>query len=125
MKQGSNDQRSGGVKSDATVVGRGPVAFSGCLGQCASTHNLYAVECPQEIWAVRSSFRRKSRWSSGIRLEPSIRPQGDFLSFLLQKEPVCVPDSEAFNSFVGDGFLVPELKGGSEASEDDQIRKTT
>ena len=30
-----------------------------------------------------------------------------------------VPDSEAFNSFVGDGFLIPELKGGSEASEDD------
>ena len=26
----------------------------------------------------------------------------------------------AFNSFVGDGFLIPELKGGSEASEDDQ-----
>ena len=44
--------RSGGVRSDATVVGRGPVALSGCLGQCASTHNLYAVECPKEIRAV-------------------------------------------------------------------------
>ena len=31
-----------------------------------------------------------------------------------------VPDSEAFNSFIGDGFLVPELKGGSQASDDDQ-----
>ena len=29
----------GGVRYDATVVGRGPVAFSGCLGQCASAHN--------------------------------------------------------------------------------------
>ena len=31
-KQGSNGMRSGGVGSDATDVGRGPVAFSGCLG---------------------------------------------------------------------------------------------
>ena len=44
--------RSGGVGSDATVVGRGPVAFAGCVGQCACTHNLHAVECPREIWAV-------------------------------------------------------------------------
>ena len=28
--------------------------------------------------------------------------------------------AEVFNSSVGDGFLIPELKGGSEASEDDQ-----
>ena len=25
----------------------------GHLGQCTLTHNLYGVECPQEIWAVR------------------------------------------------------------------------
>ena len=31
-----------------------------------------------------------------------------------------MPDSFSSNSFVGDGFLVPEFKGGSEASEDDQ-----
>ena len=31
-----------------------------------------------------------------------------------------MPDSEAFNSFIGDGFRVPELKGGSEASDGDQ-----
>ena len=30
--KGSNGMRSGGVGSDATVVGRGPVPFSGCLG---------------------------------------------------------------------------------------------
>ena len=51
-KQSSNDMRSGGVGSDATVVGRGPVALSGCLGHCASPHNLYAMECPREILAV-------------------------------------------------------------------------
>ena len=31
-----------------------------------------------------------------------------------------MPDSEAFNSYIGDGFLVPELKDGSEASKDEQ-----
>ena len=31
-----------------------------------------------------------------------------------------MPDSEAFNSHIGDGFLVPELKDGSEASKDEQ-----
>ena len=55
-KQGSNDQRSGGVRSDATVVGRGLVAFSGCLGQCASAHNLYVMECSREIRAARGAL---------------------------------------------------------------------
>ena len=40
--------------------------------------------------------------------------------FLIQKKPAFVPDSEAFNSFIGDGFRVPELKGGSGASDGDQ-----
>ena len=31
-----------------------------------------------------------------------------------------MPDSEAFNSYIKDGFLVPELKGECEASEDEQ-----
>ena len=31
-----------------------------------------------------------------------------------------MPDSEAFNSVIGDGFPVTELKGESEASEDEQ-----
>ena len=39
---------------------------------------------------------------------------------MIQKKPAFVPDSEAFNSFIGDGFRVLELKGGSEASEGDQ-----
>ena len=38
----------------------------------------------------------------------------------MQKKLAFVPDSEAFNSFMEDGFQVPELKGGSEASEDEQ-----
>ena len=38
----------------------------------------------------------------------------------MQKKPSFVPDSEAFNSFIGDGFPVPELKGECEASEDEQ-----
>ena len=38
----------------------------------------------------------------------------------LRKRAAFVPDSEAFNSFIGDGFLVPELTGGSDASDDVQ-----
>ena len=31
-----------------------------------------------------------------------------------------VPDTEASNSYIGEGFLIPELKDGSEASKDEQ-----
>ena len=31
-----------------------------------------------------------------------------------------MPNSEAFNSSIGDGFQVPELKGESETSKDEQ-----
>ena len=31
-----------------------------------------------------------------------------------------MPESEAFNSYIGDGFLNPELKDESEVSEDEQ-----
>ena len=51
-KQGSNGMRSGGVESDATVVGRGPVAFPGRMGQCASAHNHQAMECPRKVLAL-------------------------------------------------------------------------
>ena len=70
-------------------MGKG-LAFSGRVGQCASTHSFHAVE------------------------------HGELLFFLIQKKPAFVPDSEAFNSFIEDGFRVPELKGGSEASDGDQ-----
>ena len=55
-----------------------------------------------------------------VRFGRSIRPHGELLFSLIQKKPAFVPDSEAFNSFVGDGFPVPELKGGSGASDDVQ-----
>ena len=44
-------------------------------------------------------------------------PHGVLLFFLVQKKPAIVPNSEAFNSFIGDGFRVPELKGESESSD--------
>ena len=50
---------------------------------------------------------------------------GEHLLLLVQKEPACVPDSGSFNSFVGDGFLVPELKGECEASEDEQANSSS
>ena len=55
------------------------------------------------------------------RLEPSISGRmASFSSFLMQKKRTFVPDSEAFNSDIGNGFLVPELKDESEASKDEQ-----
>ena len=47
-------------------------------------------------------------------------PHGELLFSLIQKKPAFVPDSKAFNSFIGDGFCVPELKGGNEASDGDE-----
>ena len=45
---------------------------------------------------------------------------GRMASFSVQMKPAFVPDSEAFNFFIGDGFRVPELKGGTEASDGDK-----
>ena len=39
------------------------------------------------------------------------------LFFLIQKKPARVPNSVAFNSFIGDGLQIPELKDESEASD--------
>ena len=47
-------------------------------------------------------------------------PHGVLVFFLIQKKLAIVPNSEAFNSFIVDGFQVPELKGESEASNDEQ-----
>ena len=57
----------------------------------------------------------------GLRFGPSIPPQGELLFFFDAEEAGLVPDSKTFNSFIGDGFPVPELKGGSEASENDIV----
>ena len=85
------------------------VAFFGCKGQCASAHNRHAMECSREIRAVRRAFLLPFE-------ERADGPQGAG-SAGMQKKPAFVPDSEAFNSFIGAGFLVPELKRGSEASD--------
>ena len=55
-----------------------------------------------------------------FRLGPSIRPHGELLFLVMQKKQAFVPDSEAFTSFIGDGFQVPDLKGENEASENEQ-----
>ena len=55
--RGCNDLLPGGFRSDPrfvvqSFVGRGPMAFSGCMGQCASTHSFYVVERAREVWAA-------------------------------------------------------------------------
>ena len=101
------------------------MAFSGCLGQCALARNRHAMERPSEIRAVRRALllpfeERASGPQGGESVGASIRPHGELLFFWIQKKTAFAPVSEAFNSFIGDGFLVPDLKGGSEASDDEQ-----
>ena len=64
-----------------------------------------------------SSFWKRSQWSSGsgVGWGPASGRMASLSSFLMQKKP-----SEAFNSYIGDGFLVPELKDESEAWKDEQ-----
>ena len=47
-------------------------------------------------------------------------PHGGLFFFLIQKKPAVAPKREAFISFIGDGFQVPELKGEGEFSVDCQ-----
>ena len=54
-------------------MGRGPVAFSGRLGQCAAAHSLHALECPREVW-----------------------PYGELFFFLLKKEPMVIRELVRF-----------------------------
>ena len=44
-------------------------------------------------------------------------PHAVLFFFLIQKKPAIVPNSDAFNSFIGDGSQGPELKGDSESSD--------
>ena len=71
------------------------------------------------LWATNAANDRKEEFYDRARLGPGIRPHGELLLLLKQKKPP-LPDSEAFSSFIGDGFPVPELKGECEASEDEQ-----
>ena len=82
---------------------------------CALVGLLMMAE--EDSWRTDSgsSFSLSSSSENNVGNGAS-RPHGELLFSLIQKKP----DSEAFNSFIGDGFLVPELKGGSEASDDVQ-----
>ena len=71
------------------------MALLGCDGYCVFAHSVNGVECARKVWGrtVCSFFN------------------------LIQKKPAIVPNREAFNSFIRDGFQVPELKGESESSD--------
>ena len=78
----------------------------GLMGQCASTHNLYAVERPREVRAVWRAL---------------LLPSGEEANGPLGAESAGAQHTAAWRaSNIGDGFLVPELKDESEASEDDE-----
>ena len=57
-----------------------------CLGQCASAHNLHAMECLRE--RNEPLVLREL-----VRFGPSIQPHGEFLFLLMQKKPAFVPPS--------------------------------
>ena len=73
------------------------------------------------IWALGATWMR---WILCVRtasmewnVSEKYGPHGVLLFFLIQKKPAIAPNSETFNSFIGDGFQVPELKGESESSD--------
>ena len=76
----------------------GRLALLGCDGYCVFVHSVNGVECAREVWAARCA--------------PFFHPDSE--------EANCSTNREAFNSFIGDGFQVPELEGESEASKDEQ-----
>ena len=56
-RRGCDNLRPDEFRSDPrcvgqAVVGRGPLAFSGCIGQFASTHSFHAVERPRKVRAA-------------------------------------------------------------------------
>ena len=61
-----------------------------------------------------SSFWKRSQWFSGAESAGAQHPAAWPAS--KRRSLFFVPDSEAFNSFIGDGFLVPELMDESEVS---------
>ena len=106
--------RSGVVGYDATVVGGGPVPFLDAWdsvrprttsaqwnvpGRCGPHGELFFL-LEKELMVL---------WELS-RLGPSIRPHGELLLLLMQKKPTFVPDSEAFNSYIGMIFRSPGLK---------------
>ena len=79
-------------------MGRGPVAFPGCLGQCASTHILYAMDCPREIRAVRRALllpfeERANVLRKLVRFGPSIPVEAVKLCALVRLHMMAEEDS--------------------------------
>ena len=67
-------------------------------------------------WNVPGRYGSQGAESAGAQHPAAWRAS----PLLMQKKPTFVPDSEAFSSYIGEGFLIPELKEGSEASKDEQ-----
>ena len=120
-KQGSNGQRWSGVRSDAT----GLFWMLGTVCVCAQPPRDGMSQGDTGLMASSSSLLKKEPMvlRELVRFGPSIRPHGELLFFLMQKKPALMPDSEAFNSFIGDDLLIPELK--AEVRLRKTIRQTT
>ena len=87
-------------------------------------HNLHAMECPREIRAVRLAlhlpFEEKADGPQGADSVWAQHLAAPRASLPLDEEEAVLCASEAFNFYIGDGFLIPELKDESESSEDEQ-----
>ena len=103
-KQGGNDPRPSGFRSGSSVVGRGPLALSGCMGQCASTHSLYAVERPRE---VRAAWR-------ALLLLPFLLREPRVLSELVRFGPSIPVEIVKACVLVGLHMMAEENSGWSE-----------
>ena len=77
--------RSGGVRSDAIFVGRGPLAFSGCMETvCVCAQPLRSGMCQGDTGRMASSsssFWRRSQWSSENQVQLGHPASGRMASF--------------------------------------------
>ena len=76
----------------------------GGMGRTASSSFGERANGPQG--AVSAGAQHPAAWRASLRSDS-------------EEAGICARN-EAFNSFIGDGFQVPELKGGGEASEVEQ-----
>ena len=90
--------------------------FSGCLGQCASTHNLYAVERPKEVRAVRRAlllpFGERADGSQGAGSAGAQHPAAwrASLPFDAEEAGLCARQQKPSTPSSRMVFLFPELK---------------
>ena len=103
-------------------MGRGSLAFSGCLGQCAAAHKCHAMECPREIRAVRRALLLPSGGGAegpqGAGSAGAQHPAAWRASLLFGSEEDGFRARQRGLQLFHRGFQ--ELKGGSEASDDVQ-----